>query len=200
MRTILICLCFIFVLATEGVADLVTSVEKYDEVTLNSKMLRKVDKYDHLVRHFSAFPYFDANKKLSPEFIHALILAESAGDPHAISSKNAIGLGQILLSTGQEAGRELAKTDFRFRYVTKRKLANLKKNDLFKPSINILLTCYLISKYNHKFDGRLELVLSAWNAGEYTPSLKNMEHANYKETENLIGKVNGYYLYLLQNR
>lgn len=181
-------------------ADLISSVRQYDNVRLSPAMLKKVDKYNHLVQYYSSFSYFRPNYKVSPYFIHALILAESAGNPRAVSNKKALGLGQIILTTGQAAGKELAELPIQFRYVTKKKLANLKRNDLFKPAINILLTCYLISKYNEKFNGQLELVLTAWNAGEYTKSLKKMKHAEYKETENLIGKVNGYYLYLLKNR
>lgn len=200
MKNLLFILFFLSAFAPQVKADLVSSVRQYDDVSLSASMLKKVDKYNHLVQYFSSFSYFRPNYKVSPYFIHALILAESAGDPRAVSSKNALGLGQIILTTGQAAGRELAKSPLTFRYVTKKKLANLKRSDLFKPAINILLTCYLISKYNEKFNGRLELVLTAWNAGEYTKSLKKMKHAEYQETENLIGKVNGYYLYLLKNR
>lgn len=200
MKKLLFIFLFFSVFVPQAKADLISSVRQYDDVTLSKSMLKKVKKYNHLVQYFSSFAYFRPNYKVSPYFIHALILAESAGDPRAVSSKDALGLGQILLTTAQAAGKELAKSPIKFRYVTKKKLANLKRNDLFKPSINILLTCYLISKYNEKFQGKLELVLTAWNAGEYTKSLKEMRHAEYKETENLIGKVNGYYLYLLKNR
>ena len=75
----------------------------------------------------------------------------------------------------------------------------MSQNDLFDPAINILLTCYLVAKYNYKFDGKLDLVVSAWNAGENTDSLNYGLHAPYQETENLIGKINAYYIYLLKN-
>ncbi len=77
-------------------------------------------------------------------------------------------------------------------------LKNFKEEDLFDPATNILLTCYLISKYNFRYDGKLDLVISAWNAGENIDSLKVGKPAPYSETHNLIGKVNGYYLYLLR--
>lgn len=57
-----------------------------------------------------------------------------------------------------------------------------------------------MAKYNYKFDGKLELVVSAWNAGENIPSLSRGRHAPYLETENLIGKINAYYLYLLNHK
>ncbi len=77
-------------------------------------------------------------------------------------------------------------------------LKNFKEDDLFDPATNILLTCYLISKYNFRYNGKLDLVISAWNAGENIGSLKIGKPAPYSETHNLIGKVNGYYLYLLK--
>lgn len=183
-----------------GMAEIYSYVNKYKNTTVSRKQLSRIRQYDHLINYFADFSYYVPKHKVSPDFIRALILAESNGNPKAVSNKNALGLGQILYSTGKEAAKELAKSRVHFKYVSKSKLANLQRKDLFDPAVNILLTCFLIAKYNHKFEGKLELVLSAWNAGEYTPSLNSMKHAPYKETENLIGKVNGYYLYFLKNR
>jgi len=115
----------------------------------------------------------------------------------AVSDKNAIGLCQIQPDTAKNAGYELAHKNMQFKYVNKNKLVNLSEDDFFDPAINILLACYLISKYNNKFDGKIELVLTAWNAGQYTDSLNYNEPASYPETLDLIGKVNGYFLYFL---
>ena len=65
----------------------------------------KLTRYDHLIRYFSGFSYFIPRHKVSPNFIRALILAESGANHMAVSSKNALGLGQIILTTGQEAAR-----------------------------------------------------------------------------------------------
>lgn len=181
-------------------AEIHSYVKKYKDSSVSQEQLNRIRRYDHLINYFSSFSYYVPRHKVSPNFIRALILAESNANPKAVSSKNALGLGQILYTTGKEAAQELAKSSVEFNYIDKRKLTNLQRNDLFDPAINILLTCFLIAKYNYKFEGKLELVLSAWNAGEYTPALSEMKHAPYKETENLIGKVNGYYLYFLRNR
>ncbi|BHH83309.1 lytic transglycosylase domain-containing protein [Desulforhopalus sp. 52FAK] len=181
-------------------AGLHSSVTKYKNSEVNEISIERLKKYDHLIRYFSNFSYFKPNHKVSADFVRALILAESSGNPRAVSNKNALGLGQILVTTGQEAAQVLAKSKTRFRYIDKSTLANLKRADLFDPAVNILITCYLIAKYNHRFDGKLDLVVSAWNAGENTSSLKNGKHAPYRETEDLIGKVNAYYVYLLKNR
>lgn len=181
-------------------ADLTSSLSRHASIRVNQESLRKLKKFDHLIQYFCGFSYFVPNHKVSPEFIKALILAESDANPHAISTKDAIGLGQIIPTTGQEAAKALAKTSRTFRYVKKSQLQNLQRRDLFDPAVNILLTCYLISKYNFKFSGKLDLVVSAWNAGENTHSLQYGNHAPYQETEDLIGKINGYYVYLLNNK
>lgn len=195
-------LVFIFVISpTQEVSgSLQGSVRKYKNSVVNQDDIKKLARYDHLIRYFAGFSYFVPRHKVSPDFIRALILAESGANHRAISKKDALGLGQIILSTGTQAARELAQSRTQFRYVSKRKLENLSKQDLFEPAVNILLTCYLIAKYNYKFDGKLDLVVSAWNAGENTKSLIRGRHAPYEETENLIGKVNAYYVYLLKNR
>ena len=156
--------------------------------------------FNEYINYYSQFTFFRPRHKINPDFIRALILAESDANPRAVSSKGAMGLGQIIYSTGKQAAHELSRSHFSFRYISRDRLRNLQKRDLFDPQINILLTCYLISKYNYKFKGKLELVLTAWNAGEYQKELSKGRVASYPETQNLIGKVNSYYIDLLRRR
>ena len=197
---ILLGMVLFFAAATKTHGSLHTFIHKYKNNRLSQVQLKKIARYDHFIRYFTGFSYFVPKNKISPDFIRALILAESGANPDAVSSKNAIGLGQILLSTGREAAAQLAQSEINFRYVSEERLGSLREEDLFDPAINILLTCYLVAKYNYKFDSRLELVVSAWNAGENTQSLSDGRHAPYQETENLIGKINAYYVYLLKHR
>jgi soluble lytic murein transglycosylase len=180
--------------------SLENSVVKYHNSEINRQNIEKLAQFDEYIRYYSSFSYFLPNHKVSADFVRALILAESGANPKAVSDKNARGLGQIIYPTGAQAGKELAESLTFFRHVPKHKLNNLKEEDLHDPAINILLTCYLIAKYNYRFNGRLDLVVSAWNAGENTESLSFGRHAPYKETEDLIGKINAYYVYLLKNR
>ena len=197
-------ICLIFALPVVAVGsssrDLEDYIRLYRETTLSRDVLEKIGQYEHLINYFTGFYYFSSRQKVSAEFLKALILAESGADPGAVSPKGAIGLGQILPATGRRAAHELAQSRATFRYVPRKRLAGFTREDLFDPAVNILLTCYLIAKYNYRYDGRLDLVLSAWNAGENTEALAEMRHAPYQETRNLIGKVNGYYLFLLKKR
>lgn len=197
---ILLAFFFIFITVSDTHGSLENSIKKYENSSVSQADIKKLARYDHLIRYFSNFSYFVPKHRVSPNFIRALILAESGANTKAVSNKNALGLGQILLTTGKEAAKELAQSSTNFQYVSKRQLTNLSQTDLFDPAINILLTCYLVAKYNYKFDGKLHLVVSAWNAGENTAALSHGQHAPYKETEDLIGKVNAYYVYLLKHK
>ena len=196
----LFCICALLLIPVSGHSELINSINKYRDVNLSTERLNKISKYNALIEYFAGFTFFQPRHKVSPDFIRALILAESDANPRAISRKNAIGLGQIISSTGIEAGVELSKGTVDFHNVSRARLSNLTEQDLFDPEVNILLTCYLIAKYNYKFNGQLALVLSAWNAGENIKELKQGQYAPYQETHELIGKVNGYYLCLLQQK
>jgi len=178
-------------------ADIDVFVKKYSELKVDADSLRRIKKYEHLIIYFTGFAYFEANRVVSPEFLKALIIAESSANPTAHSTKGALGLGQHMYPTAKKAALSLAQTRVDFRYVDERQLLNLQPEDLYDPAINIMLSCYLVAKYNYRFNGRIDLVMTAWNAGENTDSLKTHTPASYQETEKLIGKVNGYYLYFL---
>lgn len=180
-------------------AEVKDFVEKYHNTQIDPDDLRRINQYEHLISYFTGFAYFKPNHVVSPEFIKALIIAESSVNPEAQSSKDARGLGQITYATGKKAAQSLARTGVNFKYIDENRLIHLQPNDLYDPAINILLSTFLIAKYNYMFEGRIDLVLTAWNAGVNTESLRNNAPAGYLETENLIGKVNGYYLYLINN-
>ena len=182
-----------------GHGDVVESyVRKYQVIELSAVQTANVGSYEHLIRSFSAISYFRPRYKVSPDFIRALMLAESGGDTFAVSEKKALGLCQLLYPTAQVAARELLAKGLRFEHVSVERLRRLKPEDLFDPAVNILLTCYLISKYNKAYDGRLDLVVAAWNAGQ--GSIFNGKPPEYPETLDLIGKVNGYFLAFLKQR
>lgn len=180
--------------------ELKRSLKQYKNVQVSSRDIQRLSPYNSLIDYYARFTFFKKNHRVSPDFIRALIIAESNVNPRAVSSKGARGLGQIMYSTGKEAALELSKLNYSFRHINSKKLAHLQQEDLFDPAVNILLTCFLISKYNHKFQGKLELVLSAWNAGENHDALKKGQPVPYKETLNLIGKINGYYIDLLKRK
>lgn len=177
-------------------ADFKQAISAYKSVAVQPALLAKIKAYDHLISYFCGFAYHRKNHVVNRNFVRALIIAESSANPEAISVDNARGLGQIIPETGRSAAKVLYNTGVNFKYIDESNLENLSLASLHDPAVNILLTVYLISRYNDRFDGKIELVVAAYNAGENTPSLPEQTVPNYPETEELIGKVNGYYLYL----
>ena len=178
-----------------GAKEVKHYLKKYSKVEVTDSQVKRLAKYNYLIDYF-CFEFFTPKRKVNPDFLRALILAESSAKPRARSHKNARGLTQIIYSTGRQAANEILELNIDFRYASAHKLRKLKPDDLYDPAINILISCYLISKYNYHFKGKLDLVVSAWNAGQY--SINNGAPPNYPETRELIGKVNGFYISLLK--
>ncbi|MBM9538695.1 lytic transglycosylase domain-containing protein [Desulfobulbus alkaliphilus] len=198
-RLVAILVFFLVVLTGSGwgcCTGLENHLRKYSQVRISQAQLAALKEFDDLIRYFSGIAYHRPHHTVSADFIRALILAESNGNPLAISTKNARGLSQIIPATGQQAAAELARGPLTFHHVSRDRLRNLSAADLHDPAVNILLACYLIAKYNTMYDGRLDLVVAAWNAGP--GSIVDQNPPRYRETLDLIGKVNGYYLFFLQ--
>lgn len=198
--TLLIIISLLLMLPTNTHArkELLPFINKYKRVQVSQYHHKRLAQYRHLIDYFSSLHYVKPRHNVNPDFLSALMIAESSVNTKARSNKDARGLTQILYSTGRQAALELARTQYTFRYVHRKQLLNLKPNDLYNPAINLLIASYLIAKYNHQYQGRIELVISAWNAG--TGSIINNTPPRYRETLDLIGKVNGYYLALRKQR
>lgn len=79
----------------------------------------------------------------------ALIREESYFNPKAVSSSNAMGLTQILPSTGKLIAKSF----------------KMKNYDLFDPYTNIKFGAYYLKHCLNVFDGKLEFAIAAYNAG-----------------------------------
>lgn len=116
----------------------------------------------------------EASEKYSvpKDLIKAVIKQESNYMPNAISSKGAIGLMQIMPSTGALLGVD-------------------DKELLKDPYINIMTGTKYLSQMLNRYDGRLDLSLSAYNAG---PNLvdKLQRIPNIDETKNYVKNIIGY--------
>ena len=147
----------------------------YDDITNNfAKAINAYKKtstdfpntYDNIIKEA-------AEKYSVPEYlIKAVIKQESNYMPNAISSKGAIGLMQIMPSTGA--------------------LLGVDDNELLKdPYINIMTGTKYLSQMLNRYNGRLDLSLSAYNAG---PNLvdKLQRIPNIDETKNYVKNIIGY--------
>ena len=147
----------------------------YDDITNN--FAKAINAYK---KTFADFPNTydsiinEASEKYSvpKDLIKAVIKQESNYMPNAVSSKGAIGLMQVMPSTGALLGIE-------------------DKELLKDPYTNIMTGTKYLSQMLNRYDGRLDLSLSAYNAG---PNLvdKLQRIPNIDETKNYVKNIIGY--------
>lgn len=108
---------------------------------------------------------------LDPSLVKAVMIAESNGNPNAISNKGARGLMQIMPETGH--------------------LLDLQNP--FDPSENIQAGVKYLRQLHDLFKGNLELVLAGYNAGPNRVIQNNMTVPAIDETLNYIKRVKHFY-------
>lgn len=137
-------------------------------------------KYDGYVLH-SAEKY-DIDRAL----VYAVIKAESDFDDAAISSSGAIGLMQILPSTGKWIAKELGKDAFVL-------------DELYDPKTNVEFGCFYLNYLKQKFSD-INAVICAYNAGETVvrgwldeSGKLNESKIAYSETKKYLKRVRGFW-------
>jgi soluble lytic murein transglycosylase-like protein len=108
---------------------------------------------------------------LEPELLHAVVRAESAYDPDAVSSAGAVGLMQLMPDTARRYG------------VTDRR----------DPDANVLAGASYLRDLLAEFEHDLELALAAYNAGENAVRSYGNRIPPYPETQGYVRKVLRYY-------
>lgn len=128
---------------------------------------------------------------LDPLFVLSVIKTESKFDEEAHSHKNAVGLMQITVETGEWAAKEMGYDSF-------------SKEDLYDQGYNIRMGCWYLKHLSNMFDGNIDLIVAAYNAGptnvqnwlndpEYSKSGKELDYIPFGETKKYVDKVNAYY-------
>ncbi len=105
---------------------------------------------------------------LNPALVAAVVRAESAFDPQAVSPKGAQGLMQLMPATAQRFG--------------------LDASTVFKPAKNLDAGARYLSWLVDRFDGELPSVLAAYNAGEGTVD-RYHGVPPYRETRNYLRRI-----------
>lgn len=109
---------------------------------------------------------------IDPALAHAVIRAESNGNPNAVSRAGAVGLMQLMPATAQRFG------------VT----------DSFDPAQNVVGGIRYLSWLGRFFNRNVPLMLAGYNAGE-NAVIKHGGIPPYTETQNYVAAVlNGYAL------
>jgi soluble lytic murein transglycosylase-like protein len=131
----------------------------YDKFSRNKK------KYE------STINYYAGRYRLPKSLLHAVITAESAYDPNAISRAGAVGLMQLMPETAKRYG------------------VNNRRN----PSANVNGGTRYLSDLLKMFNNNIVLALAAYNAGEGAVKRHGNKVPPYNETRNYVKKVIAYY-------
>ena len=107
------------------------------------------------------------NAGVDPALVHAVIGVESAYREQAVSPKGAVGLMQVMPDTGRRYGVE----------------------NLTMPSQNIRAGTRYLSDLMRMFNGDLNLVLAAYNAGENAVMRHGRRVPPYPETLRYVPRV-----------
>ena len=105
--------------------------------------------------------------RLRPELLHAVIRAESAYKPDAVSSAGATGLMQLMPETARRYG----------------------VSDRVDPGQNIRGGASYLRDLLEQFDQDLKLALAAYNAGENAVLKYGRQIPPFPETQNYVRKV-----------
>jgi soluble lytic murein transglycosylase-like protein len=107
---------------------------------------------------------------LDPRLVGALVHVESAFQTRAQSPKGALGLMQIMPATGERYGVGAPR-------------------DLLDPATNIDVGTRYLRDLHRMFDGNVELVLAAYNAGEGAVKRHGNRIPPYRETQDYVRKI-----------
>ncbi len=108
---------------------------------------------------------------LDAALLHAVVRAESAYNPHAISSKGAVGLMQLMPETALRYGVD----------------------DPYNPVKNIEGGAHYLSDLINRFDSDIRLAVAAYNAGENSVIKYGNQIPPYAETRDYVSRVLQYY-------
>jgi soluble lytic murein transglycosylase-like protein len=158
--------------------------------------LERLSEVEPYIRYFTSLSYGPAGTKVPADYIRALILTESGADTLAQSKKGARGLTQITSTTAARVASDLKEAGVDYLYIDEAMFDEFHADHLHDPALNILIACYLNATYHHWYDGRRDLMISAWNAGPGAVRRYGNEPPPYPETQATIFKVESYLSYL----
>jgi len=133
----------------------------YKSVKTSSGYLTASDRYAPLVQKAAR------EHSLDQALLRAMIATESGFDPHAVSSKGAVGLMQLMPETARRYG----------------------VRDLYDPAENIQGGAKYLRDLMRKFNNDLSLTLAAYNAGEDAIIQYGNRIPPYRETLQYVPRV-----------
>lgn len=108
--------------------------------------------------------------QLDPALVSALIYVESRYRPDARSPKGAMGLMQLMPATAARYGVRASA-------------------DLLDPRVNVDVGVRHLRSLRDRYDGRIDLMLAAYNAGEGAVERYGQRVPPYPETEDYVRRI-----------
>jgi soluble lytic murein transglycosylase-like protein len=115
------------------------------------------------------------NYRIDPRLLAAMVRAESAGRPGAISHKGALGLMQVMPGTARSLGVREPRALLR------------------DPALALSTGALYLKTLQAKFGNNLPLVVAAYNAGPGAVTRAGMRVPAYRETQGYVSTVMGRY-------
>jgi soluble lytic murein transglycosylase-like protein len=132
---------------------------------------RTVVNRTHLTFYSPMIDDVAARTRLYPELLHAVVRAESAYNPHAVSRAGAVGLMQLMPATARRFGVTNSRD----------------------PRENLEAGARYLRHLLTMFSNNLKLALAAYNAGENAVKKYGNKIPPYPETRNYVKKVIAFY-------
>ncbi len=126
---------------------------------------------ENKARYSSIIEAAAKRERLHPELLHAVVLAESAYDPRALSSAGAAGLMQLMPATAERFG----------------------VSNRWDPVANVNAGARYLRVLLDLFEHDLKLALAGYNAGESAVKKYGNRIPPYPETQHYVQKVMAYY-------
>lgn len=138
--------------------------------------------------------YYSKQYNVDPYLVFAVAKSESGFKPDAVSSKNAIGVMQILPDTGLWVSKNIGIKGFSDKM-------------LFNPNYNIQIGTWYLSYLLRQFDNNIQLAVAAYNGGSgnvinwlkdkrFSKNGSQLQNVPFPETDKYIKRVlNNYRMY-----
>ncbi|MGH7800526.1 MAG: lytic transglycosylase domain-containing protein [Thermodesulfobacteriota bacterium] len=155
---------------------LITPLARYKIITIPAK--QKKELYISKSKYEDEIQISSEKYGVDPDLVKAVIKVESNFNPNAISSKNAMGIMQLVLETAKD----------------------YKVDDPFDPEENIDGGVRVLRDLMGYFNNNLKLTLAAYNAGKGAVIRYGFRIPPYIETINYVERVLGHYNLLKLDR
>jgi hypothetical protein len=155
------------------------SFQKTSLSNLNGDAILKMKPVKYATRFDQLISDTAVRHRIDPLLLHAVIKQESAYKQFARSHVGAQGLMQIMPGTGAMLG--------------------VRREHLNDPATNVDAGARLLRKLAIQYNGNFDLVLAAYNAGPGAVAKYGNRIPPYRETQDYVKKVMGYYYDLLND-